>query len=157
MLGEKYEHTAGSLILRQPVTTVAFGTAKTLSAAAAAAATTVTVNSAADIENNQYIAIDHGTVSGDVRGFRAYKVSSQSGTTLTLSTGLKWSAANGASVHLALETEEAAKRKLEGLITSSGLYIEYFTTDWEDTHFGTVNKVSFSSRTHVDAWTYDPT
>ena len=156
VLGEKYEHAAGSLIIRQPVATIAFDSAKTLSAAAAADATTVTVSSAADIENNQYIAIDHGTVNSDVRGYRAYKVSSQSGTTLTLSTGLKWAASSGASVRLALETEVAARRKLQGLIGTGGLYIEYFTTSWEDSHFGTANKVAFTQRTHVDAWTYDP-
>ena len=152
VLGEKFEHAANSLVIRQPVAVDAEITQINNSGGYNAAATQLTVDSNTAIENNQYVAIDHGTTNG----YRAYKVTAHTDTSITIDPGLEWSVDDNASVKVALETEAAARKKLEGLITSSGIYIEYFTGTWADTHFGTVNRIDLGSRTHVDNWTYDP-
>ena len=139
VLGEKYELAIGALVLRQPV---AVGTEITQVATAVTAGSgvrNVTVDSASNISNGQDIAI----------AGRVYRVSTQSGTTLTLSSDIVIDIAVDDSVRHPLETEEAAKRKLEGLI-SGGIWIEYYNTDqWTDIQPTAANKVAFATRTAV--------
>ena len=104
VLGERYEHAIGSIILRQPV--VVGSTVTNVNGQVLASANTadVVVDDATGLSANDYIAI-----AGKV-----YEIDSIASNTLTLTANVAIDIADDAIVAYPLETEESAKRKLEG-------------------------------------------
>ena len=168
VLGEKYRHTAGSLIIRMPIAAGGnllridsngdTGDPITVNGAVAATTTTgsnitsdIVLSSSEGLVVGQHIAIDSAS------GYRAYEITAvnSNGTTITVSGNIIFAITNGTNVKIALETEEAAKKKLEGMIDSTnGIHVAYFNGSWAGTKSGTTNQISELGRTQIADWEY---